>query len=211
MAAQSTPESDAALAHELTDLGYDGLFLAGSAGATPCLGPGADRRAALERVAGNDAYGPLARLLAAELLRRDGSLNGSSKPQNTALPPEMVAEIYADALALTGITDTTPASLWGNQWGLMYVGNDQGELGPVLVAAGPAAVPQLAALLGDARRILYVGSKEATVGNALGYRVQDAAAYYLGQITGVAMPFHEQTAERDAEIQRLRQRLATTA
>ena len=116
--------------------------------------------------------------------------------------------MYARALAITA-DESGPMQLSGNEWGFMYRGDelgleDDGALGTHLLEAGRAAVPTLIELLDDPRRIYYVGSQEATLGNSLAYRVKDAAAYYLGKITGTPVRFHDDPADRDAEIARLR-------
>jgi hypothetical protein len=116
--------------------------------------------------------------------------------------------VYARALALSGIGGEGPL-LDANVWGFMYYADERGgdaygPLGAHLVAAGDSAIPELVDLLGDTRRIFYEGSQEATLGAALGYRVNDAAAFYIGKIAGVSVPFHDEPAERDAEFARLR-------
>jgi hypothetical protein len=74
---------------------------------------------------------------------------------------------------------------------------------------GDPAVPALVRLLDNTGAPLtYAGSKEATVGNAYGYRIKDFAAYYLGRIRRIPVSFHSDVAERDQEIARLRQKLA---
>ncbi len=55
--------------------------------------------------------------------------------------------------------------------------------------------------------IFYEGSQEATTGGSLKYRVKDAAAFYLGKIAGIPVKFYEQNADRDAEIERLKEAL----
>jgi hypothetical protein len=189
----TTPDS---LARDLSRAGYERLFYAGEAGS---VWRGGENAAALEAIVRDERQGDLPRLLAAEVLRRE----------RAASAPEELAPIYARALALSGVGDG-PFELPANEWGFMYedAGDPHGALGARLLDAGSAAVRHLAGLLDDARPLLYVGSKEATVGNDLGYRVKDAAAYYLGAITGKAVPFHEDLDARDEEIERLRAGLA---
>jgi hypothetical protein len=39
----------------------------------------------------------------------------------------------------------------------------------------------------------YQGSKEATIGNAYGYRIKDFAAYYIGRILGVPLKYYPES------------------
>ena len=142
------------------------------------------------RSRGSETYPDLTRVLAAEVLRAKDAQDGSP------------AELYVRALALTGLAEDRAPDFMGNAWGFMYDadrrgGDTYGSLGPRLIDAGDAAVPALARLLDDSRRMLYVGSQDATLGNSLGYRVKDAAAYYIGKIRGVDVPFHDSPQERD--------------
>ena len=93
--------------------------------------------------------------------------------------------------------------LTGNTWGFLYDG-DEGPLGAHLQATGEAAVPHLAALLDDAAPLFYEGSQEAMLGAELGYRVKDAAAFYIGELNESQVPFHREVSRRDSEIARLR-------
>lgn len=116
-------------------------------------------------------------------------------------PPAQVAQIYATALA----GDFTGRA---NSWGLLYEEQDEGPVGVVFLAIGADAIPALAPLLDDDRRIHeYEGSEEATVGNAYGYRVKDFAAYYIGRIQGQPLAWHPEVADRDAQIEALKARL----
>ena len=92
---------------------------------------------------------------------------------------------------------------------MMYRGDDPGALGARLLAAGPAAIGAPRPLLDDERRIAYVGSKEATVGNQLEYRVKDAAAYFIPKLAGLELALRNGAEARDAEIERLRAALLT--
>ena len=193
---------DDAVAAELTRAGYAGLFLSGDASTAGAVWRDGANREALERIAGKCGHGDLAAVLAAEVLAANGA----------GLSPRAAAPVYARALGLTG-DETGPPPLTGNEWGFMYYGRDHGgdphgPLGARLLEAGPAAVPDLARLLDEPQRLLYVGSQDATLGNSLGYRVKDAAAFYIGELSGRPVPFHEDPDDRDAEIERLRAALA---
>jgi hypothetical protein len=56
--------------------------------------------------------------------------------------------------------------------------------------------------------MFYEGSREAITGNKLQLRVKDFAAYYLGKIENLAIPLQPTHAARDAEIEKLKHRLA---
>jgi len=192
----------ATLAQQLTDAGYTGLFLAGDRSAAGSLWCDGANRAALLEIVESDGYGDLARLLASEILYRDDPEYPPDGLQATLGP------LYARALGITADT-SGPLQLSGNEWGFLYRGEelglgDDGELGTHLLETDGAAVPALVEQLDDARRIYYVGSQEATLGNSLEYRVKDAAAYFLGKLTGAPVAFHDDPAARDAEIDRLR-------
>ena len=118
-----------------------------------------------------------------------------------------LARLYADALRHTADDEQRPW-LRANAWGLLYAVDDAGPAGSHFVRLGDAAIPELVALLDDTRRLVYAGSKDATVGNERGYRIKDAAAFYLGRILGGGVPFHQVLGERDAEIERLRRRVS---
>jgi hypothetical protein len=190
--------ADPELAGELARAGYAGLFLAGDHSASGAVWRDGDSRDALMGVVQDEQADELVRLLASEVLYR----------HDPGYPPDgwsaTLAPVYARALALTG-DHAAGLPLTGNEWGFLYreAGPD-GELGTHLLATGREAVPHLSALLDDANRILYVGSHDATLGNSLHYRVKDAAAYFIGKATGTAVRFHDDPAERDAEIERLR-------
>jgi len=136
-----------------------------------------------------------ARFLACEVLFRKDILflQGQDRKQ--------VAAVYAQAL----VHDYTGAA---NSWGLLYEHRDEGPVGIVFLQLGDNAVDALVPLLDDAgQRLTYIGSIEATVGNAYHYRIKDFAAYYLARIKGIPIVFHRDFAERDAEIARLRRQL----
>ncbi len=180
------------VAAQLAGAGYNGLFLAGDSSRAGEVWDGGAARGALEEVVATPDFGDLERVLAAEVLYRftDGPSAGA----------DVLADVYSRALALSG----AGIALMGNLWGALWASpGDDGALGSHLLAQGDAAVPRLAALLGDDGPIRYEGSRDAMVGNMQRYRVKDAAAYFLGRITGREVAFHEELADRDAEIGRL--------
>ena len=189
------------LAAELGATGYRRLFLAGDHSSASSVWRDGENRDSLLEVVRGERYGDLERVLASEVLYR----------HDAGYPPpgwgETLGRVYARALAITGAGDR-PLVLTGGEWGFMYEGDDHGALGTHLLEAGAAAVPQLVPLLDDPARILYEGSQEAMLGDSLRYRVKDAAAYYIGKLTGIPVPLRESSAERDAEIERLQAAVA---
>jgi hypothetical protein len=190
-------EASDRLAGDLARAGYRGLFLAGERGlAASVWGECANREALLEIVAG-ERYGDLERVLASEVLYAN----------DPGYPPsgwdELLGSVYARALAITGTGDR-PIVLTGNEWGFLYHGGGEGALGAHLLDAGSTAVGHLVPLLDDPAPVFYEGSQEATLGNDLRYRVKDAAAYYIGVLAGISVPFHTTLDKRDAEIERLK-------
>lgn len=147
---------------------------------------------ALEAVLDDPAAPPRAKFVAAEVMfARDFTFVG--RHDRTAL-----AQVYAAALRgnFTG---------HANAWGLLWANDDVGTVGGRFKMIGDASIPVLRALLDDATVVdWYVGSEEATVGNGARYRIKDFAAFYLGRMRGKPVPFHDQPADRDAEIDRLR-------
>jgi hypothetical protein len=203
------PEPAEKVADDLARAGYTGLFLAGDRSSAGSVWRDGENREPLEAIVQGEEYGDLERVLASEVLYR----------YLDSYPPDgwedTLGRVYARALAITGTGDR-PIVLTGNLWGFMYDSDqtgvqDYGPLGAHLLEARPAAVPHLVPLLDDTASIFYEGSKEATLGNSLGYRVKDAAAYYIGKLTGIPVPFHEEPDQRDAEIDRLKVAVAQDA
>jgi len=95
-----------------------------------------------------------------------------------------------------------------NSWGLLWEHDDVGEVGSRFLVLGEAAVPVLTKLLDDVTLVdSYEGSEEATVGNRYRFRIADFASYYLSRITGIGVAFHQDPAERPAEIAHLKHKL----
>jgi hypothetical protein len=203
------PQAAEKVAQELGRAGYRGLFMAGDRSSAGSVWRDGENREALEEIVRDDQRGDLERVLASEVLYRfhDG------------YPPDgwkdTLGQVYARALAITGTGDR-PIVLTGNDWGFLYHADeigarDDGPLGAHLLEVGPAAVPHLVPLLDDPATIFYEGSQEAMLGNSLGYRVKDAAAYFIGKFTGIPVRFHQELDERDAEIDRLEAAVADRA
>jgi hypothetical protein len=199
---QMQSDSTKEIAKVLADAGYHGLFLSGDPNQAADVWKRGANRAQLEQMVQDKSQPDLVRVLAAEILFENAP--GFPKPEWMGA----LGYLYAQALAMSGnARDEYPIT--GNQWGYMYYTDEQGlrdygDLGKRLVGIGQEAVPHLAQLLDDTDVIFYEGSREATLGNSLGYRVKDAAAYYIGQITGIPVKFQRELAERDAEIERLK-------
>lgn len=198
----AAPASPAAaptgVSRKLLEAGYRELFLRMDHKAVDELW--ASAAAELDALVRDPGQDHEARFLAAEIL----FLKAPGFP-----PPDLrpvLAPLYAEALAQTG-RQTGRWRLMANQWGLTYAGDDVGALGPHLLALGDDAIAALRPLLDNAEPVLYEGSRDATTGNARGYRIKDLAAYYLGRLTGTAVAYHPTPAERDREIARLAQRL----
>jgi hypothetical protein len=192
----------------IINAGYSGLFLRGDRSLSDSIWQNGENRTYLEQIVQSSEYPDLSRILASEVLYEKVS----------DYPPEewdsTLAYLYSQALALTGV-ETGGVQITGNQWGFMYHSDeagvqDYGALGLHLVETGTTAIPHLTKLLDNTDTIFYEGSREATLGNSLRYRVKDAAAYFIGKIAGILVQFYEQPADRDTEIERLKQVLNNT-
>jgi hypothetical protein len=185
-----------ALADQLLDLGYDGLFLRFDTNALDELVATPAQRGALEQLSLDDAAPAAARFLAAEILLH----------HQPDYPPEAakaaLAPVYATALA-------SATAVNGNSWGLP--GTVDGPVGAHLLRLGPAAVDALAPLLTDATRVFYEGSEEAEIGNEYQYRVKDVAAFLICQLLGWPYTVHTAPAQRDEEIAQVAARLTKRA
>ena len=180
------------VAAQLAGAGYNGLFLAGDSSRAEEVWDGGAAQGALEEIVGSPDFGDLERVLAAEVLYRCGG--------GPSAGSDVLADVYSRALALSG----EGVALMGNLWGVLWASpGDDGALGAHLLEQGEAAVPRLVPLLDDDGPIRYEGSRDAMAGNMQRYRVKDAAAYFLGRITGREVAFHEELGDRDAEIGRL--------
>jgi hypothetical protein len=146
-------------ADELISEGHPGLFWSGDQSTARAMYEQHD----LEAVVRSDAD-PVARVLAAEVLRAFGER-----------PDADLGPAYAQALGKLNL---------GNLWGMLGASSDDGPLGSHLIEEGASAAPELRKLLDDDTPLFYEGSKEATAGNAQGYTVGDAAAYFLRRIDG---------------------------
>ncbi len=191
------PEVTETVAAALSNAGYRGLFLAGDHSSASSIWRDGKNRDALIEIVQGECYSELERVLASEVLFQ----HEIKYPRHGW--DDVLGQVYARALAITGTGDR-PIVLTGNEWGFLYHNGDEGPLGTHLLTVGRASVPHLLPLLDDSAGIFYEGSQEAMLGNSLHYRVKDAAAYYIGKLTGIEVPFHDAIGERDAEIDRLK-------
>ena len=138
----------------------------------------------------SESAGPRARFLAAELLAEHG--------RPTELDPSELARVYVNGLR-AGACDI--ANLWN------FPDGPLGDIGLRVAALGRAALPPLLDALEDERGLQFLGSREASVGNAYRWRVKDVAAALLAEISGE--PFHpdRDPAARDGAIGELRRSL----
>ncbi len=180
------------LADRLMAIGYIGLFQGPDEEALRTLWNEPGVPEALATLAGDPEAPTLARFLAAEILF----------DKQEKYPPEeqkkQLASVYATALA----QNFTEAA---NTWGLPGILG--GLAGEHFEALGGAAIPELASLLDDDRRVYYEGSQEATLGSSYGYRVKDLAAFYISKIRNIPFELDEDPIKRDKEIEKLKSAL----
>jgi hypothetical protein len=194
------------IASELVYYGYDKLFQSGSNTIIDSLYDNGKNTKSLINIVSKREFDILARLLASEIL----FTKQKDYPPKYLYGP--LGDVYALALLITG--DTANPKLSGNLWGYMYEADrlgikDDGMLGTHLLGLGEESLPFLIPLLDEESTIIYEGSQEATIGNALNYRVKDAAAYYISKIKNIPVKFYQDFEERDKEIERLKNQLKT--
>ena len=196
--------NESEFAGKLTEAGFSGLFQYGERSLCDSIWQDGNNQKSLIGIVSNAKYSNYTRILASEVLY---AKNNEYPPSNL---DDTLAYIYSQALEISGGNENAP--LTGNLWGFMYYSDrngtqDYGALGSHLVNTGEKSIPYLLRLLNNEGMLYYEGSEEATVGNNLKYRVKDAAAYYIGKIAGVPIQFYENYPERDAEIERLKDKL----
>ncbi len=192
------------LASHLKEIGYGGLFQSGEDSVLDSIWQEGKNRKALLQIVEQSEYEDYVRLVASEILFAKSNKFPPKKLYND------IGFIYSQTLKMSGRNELPIIS--GNQWGFMYFTdkgekNDYGPFGSHLMLSGKKAVPFLIELLDDDNMIYYEGSKEATVGNSLKYRVKDAAAYYISKIMGFPIQYIENKADRDQEIEALKEKL----
>lgn len=136
------------------------------------------------------------RFLAAEILfARDTSF-----PQGMDL--SMLGRLYASALEkpVTG----------ANEWGKPFEkGKDiYGFIGPNLLRIGSAAVPALAMLLDNERKLYYAGGdKDTEIPNSYQLRIKDFAAFYICELNGWKYRCPKSRLLRNIRINKLKRKL----
>jgi hypothetical protein len=171
----------ASLAHRLLALGHGALFERRPA-ASVALWAEAGMPGALAALVADPGAPDLARFLAAELI----ATHGGARPD---APAPLLAAAYAAGLA---------AARTGNAWGLP--GEAATPLARRVIGLGAAAAAALRPLLGDPRPLEFAGSEDATLGEAAGWRVRDAAAMLVAAIEGRDFDAMATPAARDAAI-----------
>ncbi|MEO8108815.1 MAG: hypothetical protein ABI594_02230 [Ginsengibacter sp.] len=193
------------LAIKLNEINYRDIFYPHDNELMDAIWQGGENQDFLLQTVSDSDSNDYTRLLASEILFE-------KKP---GYPPlnlgETLSYIYPKALLISG--KNQGEYLPGNVWGFMYHTdkfgiNDYGKLGMHLINTGKSAVPYLINLLDKKNILYYEGSRDATTGNALKYRVKDAAAYYIGKITGISVQYYDSDRQRDEEIKRLKKNLA---
>lgn len=115
--------------------------------------------------------------------------------------PEMIAEIYAEALKnnYTG---------HANSWGLLYE-YGEGPVGIAFIRIGKKAIPALSKLLDytEDYPMIFGGSRDATTGAIRKLRVKDFAAWYIGKIIIKEQKYYQDFSSRDNQINDLKQLL----
>ena len=182
----------------LVKTGFQRLFMYGNKSLAKTIWEDGKNAASFKHIIASGTASLYAKFLAAEVLRY---FEVKLDPQNHSV----LAEIYANALKNTSADRENSVRLNGNLWGFLYETNDAGYLGQQFIRFGDAAIPPLTKLLEDsAGRILYEGSKEATMGNAYQYRIKDFATFYISKIKDIPITFYRDLKERDKEIEKLR-------
>lgn len=194
-------ETTDSLAARLDSLGYEALFLRGPRSLAPELWDSGSKEKALQDIARDDAAPLRSRFLAMELLVANGV------ETLEVLGARQAGRIYTEALTMSQGSGAEMWQLAGNNWGFLAYDGSVGPFGEKLLQIGEEAVPFLLDLLDNADLLLYEGSQEATLGNALAYRKKDAAAYLICRIVGLDWPMLESHEARDAAIDALKSRL----
>jgi hypothetical protein len=198
-------KNEKSIANQLTEIGISTLFQYIESTKINFIWQDGQNKTALLNIVLKVDYDDYTRLLASEIL----FLKDKNYPAESM--HEVLAYIYAKALFISGDTSKS-FRISGNFWGFMYFSdengiNDFGIIGTHLMTTKDKAIPYLVKLLTNSEILFYEGSQDATIGNGLKYRVKDAAAYYIGKISGIPVKYHENFAERDLEIERLKEKL----
>lgn len=146
-----------------------------------------ENEAELRATVADAAADPRARALAAAVL--DSHDAGD-------MPAATMADAYVAGLRAGAFSD------FANAWGVP--GAALGPIGARVAGLGESAVPALKAALDDDAPLRFSGSRAATIGNAAGWRVKDAAASVLASMLDTPFAGDAEPAARDAAITGLR-------
>ena len=196
------------LSQELMELGYTELFFRMGYENLEKVWEKSENGAQLISLIQDSSQHSYGRFLASEILfhKQPGFISATAADERKTLT-ETLGKLYAQALQNRDSKDFNDL-IPGNVWGFLYYMDDQGlggeeRVGKNLLQIGKGAVVPLMALLSDGEKVGYIGSREATTGNMLNYRVKDVAAYFLGKILDIKVTFHENWEDRDQEIKAL--------
>jgi hypothetical protein len=146
----------------------------------------------LRQLVSDSATPAVTRFLGAELLYYAGE---SAWPDDAAR--RYLPAVYAGALAAFD-----DGSAWGIPGRWTHPATDHA------IAFGEPIVPALAPLLSDGKRLRYTGSKRALLGDYLGVRVKDVAAFIIANVLTVPYQAADSPADRDEFIAALAARIA---
>ncbi len=185
---------------ELANSDYPSLFQQGRHNKANSIWNGGKNQKLLEDIIQAQSVPLKIKFLAAEMLRH---FDVEIKNQHY----KYLAKAYVHALEYTSENKRNAMHLSGNLWGFLYPLNDCGYLGEQLIKFGAAAIPFLLILLDDKGHVFYEGSREATMGSELNYRVCDFAAFYISKIKNISIQFHHDFESRNRAIEHLKNTL----
>jgi hypothetical protein len=154
------------LANYLKSTNYPELFFMGSYSAADSIWDSDTTGIILQTIVADEKADSRSRFFSAQIL-----FSHSEWIPSGELKKE-VAGLYASALR-HNYTDVA------NPWGLP---DDYGDAGKNVVKLGKDAIDAFRPLLHCKKRLVYIGSKTATVGKIYRYRVKDVAACYINAI-----------------------------
>lgn len=196
------PNSENKLEAELIKINYPDLFMFGSRNKADKIWASAGGPDPFEQIIDNDKSDIHGVFLAAEVLRyKDYEILKDGRH-------DILARAYVAALQSLGSKEGKKTyQLNGNLWGFLTYTNDPGHLGSQLIKIGNSAIKLLFPLLEDESKVIYEGSRDATTGDWLNYRLKDFAAFYLAKILELDLPHHQDHPSRDLEIERIKEHL----
>ena len=178
------------LAQQLENLGYLELFMRMNNEALDSIWKTKSNRTLLVTLCSESNHSALSRFLASEILYfKDNAL------LKTAIKRQLLP-VYVEILAHK---ENVSANVWG-------LPNTVGEVGHHLLDLDDKyqVIHALLPLLEDTSKILYDGSREATMGNSYNYRIKDIAAFYISQKAALPYSVKKTPKDRDEEISSLK-------